>query len=78
MKLDRYDVLSSGTRYLAKDLLITGQPMNNRFDVLIVVLIPGWLAGYFVLPNLSDLIHLLILIAFIRIVNRTLMGRKIN
>ena len=53
-------------------------PMNNLLNVLIVVLIIGWLAGFLAFPNVGGMIHLLLVIALILIVYRLVTGRKLN
>ena len=52
--------------------------MNNLINILIVVLIIGWLAGYFAFPDLGGIIHLLLVIALILIVYRLVTGRRLN
>jgi len=52
--------------------------MNNLLNLLIIVLIIGWLAGFFAFPNVGGIIHLLLVIALILSVYRLLTGRKIN
>ncbi|MEO7080987.1 MAG: lmo0937 family membrane protein [Flavobacteriales bacterium] len=52
--------------------------MNNTLNLLIVVLIIGWLAGFFAFPNVGGIIHLLLVIALILVVYRLVTGRKIN
>jgi hypothetical protein len=52
--------------------------MNNLLNLIIVLLIVGWLVGFFAFPNTGGLIHLLLVIALIVIVYRLVTGRKIT
>lgn len=71
-----YHFFTAGEFYLAQ--LYPPPLMNNTLNLLIVVLIIGWLAGFFAFPNVGGIIHLLLLIALILIVYRLVTGRKIN
>jgi hypothetical protein len=50
--------------------------MNNLLYTVAVILIIGWLIGFFVL-NAGGLIHALLVIAVIAILIRVIQGRKI-
>lgn len=49
--------------------------MNNLLFILAVVLIIGWLLGFFVF-HASGLIHVLIIIALIAIIIRVIRGKR--
>jgi len=70
-------LLAAGECYLVTDHS-TSPTMNNLLNLLIVLLILGWLVGYFAFPDVGGLIHLLLVIALIVIVYRLLTGRKIT
>ena len=60
-------------------LLVTGKPvtMDNLINIIIVLLILGWLVGYFAFTAVvGSLIHLLLVVAVIAIVYRLVTGRK--
>lgn len=71
-----YHFFTAGGFYLAQ--LYRPPLMNNTLNLLIVVLIIGWLAGFFAFPNVGGIIHLLLVIALILVVYRLVTGRKIN
>lgn len=50
--------------------------MNNLLYIVAVILIIGWLIGFFAL-NAGGLIHALLVIAIIAILIRVIQGRKI-
>ena len=52
--------------------------MNNLLNLLIVLLVIGWLTGYFVFHDLGGLIHILLVVALILIIYRLVTGRKIG
>jgi hypothetical protein len=47
------------------------------FWTIVVVLVILWLVGFFALPGIGALIHLLLVIAVIVVVYRLLTGRKV-
>jgi len=49
--------------------------MSNLLYIVAVILIIGWLVGFFVL-NAGSVIHVLLVIAAIAIVLRVIQGRK--
>lgn len=52
-------------------------PMNNLLNIIIALLIIGWLVGYIGFGSaVGSLIHILIVLALIGIVYRLLGGRK--
>ena len=59
-------------------ITFTTATMNNLLNLLIVVLIIGWLVGFFAFPVGGGLIHLLLVIALILIVYRLVTGRRIK
>jgi hypothetical protein len=50
--------------------------MNNLLYIVAVILIIGWLVGFFVL-NAGSVIHVLLVIAAIAILLRIIQGRKV-
>jgi len=51
--------------------------MNNIVNIIIVLLILGWLLGYFAFATVvGNLIHILIILAVVGIVYQLLNGRK--
>lgn len=53
------------------------QTMNNLINIIIVLLIIGWLVGYIGFGAMvGNLIHILIVLALIGIVYRLFSGRK--
>ena len=51
--------------------------MDNLINIIIVLLILGWLVGYFAFTAVvGSLIHLLLVVAVIAIVYRLVTGRK--
>ena len=51
--------------------------MNNLLNIIIVLLIVGWLIGYIGFPNaVGGLIHILLVIVVIAIVYRLVTGRR--
>lgn len=52
-------------------------PMNNLLNIIIVLLIVGWLVGYISFgAAVGNLIHILLVLAVIAIVYRLVTGRK--
>jgi hypothetical protein len=49
----------------------------DTFWTIVVILVILWLVGFFALPGIGPLIHLLLVIAVIVIVYRLLTGRHI-
>lgn len=53
--------------------------MNNLLNIIIALLIIGWLVGYIGFASLvGSLIHILLVVAVILIVFRLVGGRKVN
>lgn len=50
--------------------------MNNLLYIIAVILIIGWLVGYFAF-NAGGIIHVLLVIAVIAILVKVIQGRKI-
>lgn len=54
------------------------QAMNNLVNIIIVLLILGWLLGYFAFATVvGNLIHILLVLAVIGIVYQLFTGRKV-
>jgi hypothetical protein len=53
-----------------------GTGMGNLLWIVIVILIVGWLLGFFAF-NVGNLIHILLVIALILIVVRLVTGRRV-
>ncbi len=52
-------------------------PLHNLLNIIIVLLILGWLVGYFAFTAVvGSLIHLLLVLAVIAIVYRLVTGKK--
>ncbi len=52
--------------------------MGNILNIIIALLIVGWLVGYFGFATaVGNLIHILLVLAIIAIVFRVLTGRKV-
>lgn len=51
--------------------------MRDLVWLIIVLLIIGWLIGFFAFPDLGSLIHILIVIAVILIIYKLLTGRSL-
>jgi hypothetical protein len=49
----------------------------DKFWTIVVILVILWLVGFFALPGVGELIHILLVIALVVIVYRLLTGRKI-
>jgi hypothetical protein len=49
----------------------------DTFWTIVVILVILWAVGFFALPGVGELIHILLVIAVIVIVYRLLTGRKI-
>jgi hypothetical protein len=49
----------------------------DTFWTIVVILVILWLVGFFALPGVGALIHILLVIALVVIVYRLLTGRKI-
>jgi len=50
---------------------------ERTFWTIVVILVILWLVGFFALPGVGALIHILLVIALVVIVYRLLTGRKI-
>lgn len=50
--------------------------MRDLVWLIVVLLIIGWLIGYFAFPDLGSIIHILIVIAVIMIIYKLLTGRR--
>ncbi len=51
--------------------------MRDIIWLIIVLLIIGWLIGYFAFPDLGSIIHILIVIAVIMLIYRLVTGRRV-
>ena len=51
--------------------------MKDIIWLIIVLLIIGWLVGYFAFPDLGSIIHILIVLAVILLLYRLLTGRRL-
>jgi hypothetical protein len=49
----------------------------DKFWTIVIILVILWLVGFFALPGVGELIHILLVIALVVIVYRLLTGRKI-
>jgi len=46
-------------------------------ETIVVLLVLMWLLGWFALPNVGGLIHLLLVVAIVVVIIRVLQGRRI-
>ena len=51
--------------------------MRDLIWLIIVLLIIGWLVGYFAFPDLGSIIHILIVLAVILVLYKLLTGRRL-
>lgn len=51
--------------------------MGDILWIIVVLLVVGWLFGFFLFPAIGGIIHLLLVIAVIMIVYKLLTGRKV-
>lgn len=51
--------------------------MGDILWIIVVLLVIGWLFGFFLFPAIGGIIHLLLVIAVIMIVYKLLTGRKV-
>ena len=51
--------------------------MRDIVWLIIVLLIIGWLVGYFAFPDLGSIIHILIVLAVILLLYKLLTGRRL-
>jgi hypothetical protein len=51
--------------------------MKDLLWIIVVLLIIGWLVGYFAFPDIGGIIHILIVIAVILIIYKLLTGRSV-
>ena len=49
----------------------------NMFWTIVVILLILWAVGFFALPGIGELIHILLVIAIIVVVYRLLTGRNV-
>lgn len=51
--------------------------MRDIIWLIIVLLVIGWLVGYFAFPDLGSIIHILIVIAVIMLIYNLITGRRL-
>ena len=51
--------------------------MGDILWIIVVLLVLGWLFGFFLFPGVGGIIHILLVIAVIMIVYKLLTGRKL-
>lgn len=50
--------------------------MRDLIWLIVVLLVIGWLVGFFAFPNLGSIIHILIVVAVILVLFKLLTGRR--
>ncbi len=51
--------------------------MGDILWIIVVLLVIGWLFGFFLFPAIGGIIHILLVIAVIMIIYKLLTGRKL-
>lgn len=51
--------------------------MGDILWIIVVLLVIGWLFGFFLFPAIGGIIHLLLVIAVIMIIYKLLTGRRV-
>ncbi len=51
--------------------------MKDIVWIIIVVLVIGWLVGFFAFPDVGGIIHIILVIAVILLVYKLVTGRKV-
>ncbi len=51
--------------------------MRDLLWLIIVILVIGWLIGYFAFPAIGNLIHILLVLAVIAILYKIITGRRL-
>lgn len=51
--------------------------MRDIVWIIVVILVIGWLVGFFAFPNVGGIIHLILVVAVILIIYKLLTGRKV-
>lgn len=51
--------------------------MRDLIWLIVVILIIGWLVGYFAFPGIGSIIHILLVLAVIAIIYRLATGRRL-
>ncbi|MFL1897424.1 lmo0937 family membrane protein [Aquimarina sp. 2-A2] len=51
--------------------------MRDLIWLIVVILIIGWLVGYFAFPSIGSIIHILLVLAVIAIIYRLATGRRL-
>ena len=51
--------------------------MKNLIWLIVVILIIGWLLGFFAFPALGGIIHILLVVAVILILYKIISGRRL-
>ncbi|MGJ8667457.1 MAG: lmo0937 family membrane protein [Patiriisocius sp.] len=51
--------------------------MRDLVWLIVVILIIGWLVGYFAFPGIGSLIHILLVLVVILVIYKLLTGRRL-
>ncbi|WP_151895028.1 lmo0937 family membrane protein [Patiriisocius marinistellae] len=51
--------------------------MRDLVWLIVVILIIGWLVGYFAFPDIGSLIHILLVLVVILVIYKLLTGRRL-
>ncbi|TXK76177.1 lmo0937 family membrane protein [Mesonia sp. K4-1] len=51
--------------------------MRDLVWLIVVILVIGWLVGYFAFPDLGSIIHILLILAVIMIIYKLITGRRL-
>ncbi|GEQ87115.1 hypothetical protein ULMS_26230 [Patiriisocius marinistellae] len=55
----------------------TKKTMRDLVWLIVVILIIGWLVGYFAFPDIGSLIHILLVLVVILVIYKLLTGRRL-
>ena len=77
MKIKKYKKSEKGFIVVLMTLTLKTIIMGDIIWLIVVLLIIGWLVGYFAFPDIGSIIHILLVIAVIAIIWRLATGRRL-